>query len=385
MRIVIVIIVMNLISCTPVSERKPHSAPIPIMPELLDEDILSSFNQVHLLPQVFTLDEQQQQNFLEFFNSNENKKTAPNLRVYKFLENKLTNFNNYEDTLIASDVLSRGSGNCLSLAILTKSLTMLANIPILYEIVETEPIYQRSGDVLLVSKHIRTTLLHKTGTVRGKPRTSLKDISIDYYPTDGNYHLIPIKEVEFYSMFYNNKAADNLITDNNDSAYWNLKKSLELNPDNIIAINMMGIVHKRLGHLDISEKIYLYGLSLDEDNNTILNNYLTLLKLQNRSHEAKAIELKLTNYVTKNPFYWVDLADVAYANKEYSQAIKLYKKARSMADYLHHPYAGIAKSKKQQGKIKAARVAINKAIENLHTKDSKDKYADTYLKILTSL
>lgn len=385
MRIVTVIMFVSLISCTHMSERRLNSASILIMPTLIDENKLGTQNKVPSLSQIFTLSNEQQSHFLEYFNSQEIKNINPNLRVYKYLQNRLTNFNNYADTLIASEALNQGSGNCLSLAILTKSLTMLTNIPIQYEIVETAPIYQMSGDVLLVSKHIRTTLLHNSNTINGRAKTSQKDISIDYYPTDGELSLKTISENEFYSMYYTNIAADYLTYGNNEEVYWFLKKALELYPKNLLAVNMMGIVHKRLGYLDLSERLYLYGLSLNENDMTILNNYHTLLKRQNREQEALAIKLKLKKHVTNNPFYWIELADNAYALEDHSLAIKYYKKAQSIAHYLHQPYAGIAQSKKQQGKIKAARVAINAAIKNLHTQDSREKFKDKYQQILLSL
>lgn len=382
MRIVIIIIIVNLISCTHVNERKIHSSLK--MPTLLDENALSSFNTVQSLAQIFTLDDEQQFTFLQQFNSTKNKDIAPNLRIYKFLQNKLTNFNNYADTLIARDSLSQGSGNCLSLAILTKSLATLANIPIHYEIVETAPIYQKADDILIVSQHIRTTLFHYTSSSR-KQKTSPKDIAIDYYPTDEEVTLKTISESEFYSMFYTNVAADYLISRNNDLVYWYLKKALELYPNNIQAINMMGIVHKRLGYPNIAENLFLYGLSIDKNNMTIMNNYFGLLKLQNRIQEAQIIELRLKQHTAKNPFYWIKRADDAYAVEDYPLALKYYKKASSIANYLHQPYAGIAKSKQQQGKTKAAQTAIKKAIKNLHTKASKDKYQEKYQQLLLSL
>jgi tetratricopeptide (TPR) repeat protein len=355
------------------------------MPILLDENVLNSFNTVQSLAQVFTLDDAQQDTFLQQFNSPKNKDIAPNLRIYNYLQNKLTNFNNYADTLVARDSLSQGSGNCLSLAILTKSLATLANIPIQYEIVETAPIYQRADDILIVLQHIRTTLFYKNSTLRGKQKTSLKDISIDYYPTDDEVTLKIISESEFYSMFYTNTAAEFLVSKDNDLVYWYLKKALELYPQNVQAINMMGIIHKRLGYLDIAENLYLYGLSLDKNNMTIMNNYYALLKQQNRLQEAQKIELQLKHHATRNPFYWIERADNAYAVKEYQLAFKYYKKASSIANYLHQPYAGIAKSKQKLGKAKAAHIAINKAIKNLHTNTNKDKYQEVYEQFLLNL
>ena len=49
--------------------------------------------------------------------------------------------------------------------------------------------------------------------------------------------------------------------------------------------------------------------------------------------------------------------------KNYSAAIRHYKKAAKMADYLHEPLAGIARSQYLLGNFRPARNAIKKALK----------------------
>jgi cytochrome c-type biogenesis protein CcmH/NrfG len=141
---------------------------------------------------------------------------------------------------------------------------------------------------------------------------------------------------------------------------------------------MMGIIHGRLGLLEGAEKLYKYGLNYSGEEEILLKNYHALLVRSNRLEEADEIASKLKKYVNANPFTWITLADKAYQNQDYSQAIILYRKAAKMANYLHEPYAGIARAKYRLGKNKAASDSMLKALANSHNKETTQRYQTKY-------
>jgi len=367
-------IILSLTSCKTVTNKK--SFQLVVKPQFLDESILGEPPKMQTIKEILSLNTTQKNDFLKNYQSNNNLR--PSLRVLEYLQQHLKNFNYYSDTLIASEALAQNSGNCLSLAILTKSLVDIAGIGIRYEMVNTMPVFQKTNDILLKSQHIRAVLYDTQivkGTLPGKFKNS---ITIDYFPSEGTHTLRWVEEEEFFSYYYINKAADALTLGQTTLAFWYIKEALDIKPSNVHAISMMGVIHNRLGYPEYAEKWYLYGLALGKDEFELLHNYYSLLKRLGREKEAMEIAIRLEKYDSDNPFDWIGLGDDAFNDKNFKLAIKLYKKAVSMANYLHEPYAGIARSEYMLGNPKGARKAMKKALENTHKQDYLSVYQAKY-------
>jgi tetratricopeptide (TPR) repeat protein len=63
-----------------------------------------------------------------------------------------------------------------------------------------------------------------------------------------------------------------------------------------------------------------------------------------------------------NPYYHAVLADEAYYNQNYQQAVIHYKKAIKLNHKIHELYFGLAKVYYQMNRIPAAKKAIKKAL-----------------------
>ncbi|WP_154224201.1 tetratricopeptide repeat protein [Marinicella rhabdoformis] len=343
-----------------------HNKPMGEKPQLLAID------------QLFELTETQKKEIKQLFGSSDYRKLSPSRKIYKFLRTQLQYFNFHSDTLVASDALELNSGNCLSLAILTKALAQMSNVAIQYELAKTPGVFQRESGFLLNSQHIRTVIYDKH--VTNVPMFSSKDlkIKIDYFSTLGSRTLRKVKKEEFYAMFYSNRAAESMIDGQLETAYWHLKEAIQLDKDNLVAINMLGVLYDRMGHVDFAERLFEYGLSFGHDQLEMLNNYHKLLVRNNRVNKAQEIAVIIDEYNDPNPFKWLDLADQELKNKNYLRAIKFYEKAIQKADYLHQPYAGLAKANFFLGRTNQAIKAITKAIENSHNGQVVSVYQSKY-------
>ncbi len=381
MRLMTVILVCLVASCTSVPTSLIDLPELPIV----DSSLVGEPIKVHSLSQIFSLTAEQQNEFRDKYKSQKYRSLAPRKRIFEYLQKHLNNFNFHSDTLTASEVLSQNLGNCLSLAILTKSLVDMTNISIKYELVETPSVFQKEGGMLLSSQHVRTVLWDTDVDEIGNTAFFRNKVIIDYFPSRGTRTLRNVRENEFYSMFYSNKAAEALMKSDPQLAFWYLKEALNLKQDSAQSINMMGVVHEKLGYIDYAEKLYLYGLKYGNEKMELLTNYHDLLIEQKRYGEATTISEQLERFDDLNPFKWVNLADAAYNVKNYSSAIRYYKKAAKMADYLHEPYAGIARSQYLLGNIKQARRAIKKALKNSHKKETTSLYQNKYELFLKEL
>ena len=156
-------------------------------------------------------------------------------------------------------------------------------------------------------------------------------------------------------MYYNNLAGEAVSREDYNAAYWLLRKSLELMPDNASAINSMAIIYRRMGDVAKSEEIYQYGIRVLPNNVSLLRNYRVLLKQQERFDEVEKINRTLTQLDGSSPFDWLRAGQHAYINGEFKDAVFFYKKAVETAPYLHESYAGMAKAYYQLGDRSGAR------------------------------
>lgn len=345
------------------------------MPEFLADSNFGDPISIIEPSKLFELSPSQIKSFQEFAERPEYQDFESNKIVGEYLKSHLKNFNYYSDTLRAEESLIKQQGNCLSLAILTKALANLNNIEITYQLVETPPVFQKEGNIILSSQHVRTKLLNPiVESSDNKLVFSRGGVTIDYFPERGSYILRNIEEPEFFGMYYRNKAAEALINEDLNSAFWLVKKNLQLSPADPHGLNMMALIHYKKGAYDIAEKLYEYGLQTNEDKLDLLGNYHSLLLRLDKKEKANLIAKRLERQENKNPFKWISLASKAYNDRNFRHALKYYQKAKNLAPYLHQAYAGLAQTQAQLGNLKSAQNDLEQALEKAYTKDAKALY-----------
>ena len=362
--LLILLSLLTLMACKPVKIYKTQSQFQP--QDLFYDSLIGQEPELLTASDIYGLTDQQKEDIKRLFLTNDYRNLSPSNQIFKFLKLHLQHFNFHSDTVTAREALGRNSGNCLSLAILTRALTKMTNVGIQYELAKTPGVFQRENGFLLNSQHIRTVIFDKQ--LQYSPQYSSKDlkIKIDYFSTLGSRTLRKVKKDEFYAMFYSNRAAETMISGDLESAYWQLKKAIQLDPDNLVAINMLGVLYDRMGHVEQAERAFIHGLAFGHDQLEMLNNYHKLLVRNDDISKAQEIATILDDYNDPNPFKWLDLADEELKDGNYIRAIRYYEKAAQKADYLHQPYAGLAKANFFLGRTNQAIEAIRKAIENAH-------------------
>ena len=375
-----------LCSCANISNQKIvilQSKEPPLQISSLPNNMFGEPSEVIESGQVYELTQEQKSHFLDKFHSLEYQSVAEHKRIFKYLESYLQSFKYFEETLIAKETLLQNRGNCLSLAILTKSLADLVNIEAAYQLVQSTPVYQKESNLVVSSQHIRTALFEPKSDssnwnfLRGR-------IIIDYFPDRRSSVLRSVDDAEFRSLYYTNKAVESMIKNDSKQAYWYLTQSLQLKPNHNHALNTLGLLYDNAGYPKLAEQVYKFGIQNTDEDLNLLNNYHSLLISQGRLQEAKVIKTEIGNRNDSNPFKWVKLGDDAYNSREYTKAIDYYRKASKLAPYLHETYAGIARSNFQLGKPERALKAIEVALSNATRHDTRDLYQAKY-ELLTDL
>ena len=324
--------------------------------------------------EILALNSEQKKHFLDYYNSHSNSKKPGHQRVYEYLQDFGTDFKYGNFTSNAESTLGNASGNCMSLAVLTTAFAHTANIDIKYQLVNRVPIFQEYGSVVFNAQHIRSIIYEPKPDLNSGVVIWRSKAIIDYYPSNNTFVNGFVSKTEFIAMYYRNLAAEALSRDENNRAYWLLKRSLDVEPENAEAINSLAVIHRRVGDYAKAEELYKYGIKNAFNKIVLLKNYQVLLLTQNRTADAERIAKELENLEDLNPFNWLLAANEAFDEKNYSVAIKLYKKSIELAPYLHQGYFGIAKSEYQRGNLRASRLALEEALEQAYDRDSKSIY-----------
>lgn len=313
--------------------------------------------------QLTQLTQQQEQEFLAYFNDYRRADVHADLRIFNYIEHFVSQFTYHADTYSATQALAQRSGNCLSLALLTTALADIADVEIRYDLVDSTPVFDQVESVITRGLHVRSKL-YRPVSEETMLNLGSQGTVIDYFPSGGARFLGGISRVNFLASYYNNIAVDFLEAGNLNSAYWYGREALRLDSDNGRYLNTLAVIYRRAGQPQVAENLYRQALEVNNDQLLVLKNYRTLLLTENRVEEAAKLTQAIDTIDDPSPYGWMSLADDAYQRGQYRGAIKYYQKAVDMAPYLQYGYLGLAKSWYQLGNAKRTQEMLLKAREN---------------------
>ncbi|MEP1445476.1 MAG: hypothetical protein ABJK37_05065 [Paraglaciecola sp.] len=312
---------------------------------------------------IFRLSQESQNHFLDYYYAQDNVAVAGHKHLYNYIDNFLDGFDYRGETLNADLAARQRAGNCLSLAILTKAYASLVGLDIEFRKVNSAPIYQRNAGVMTISSHVQSHLYAPKMTNKDKYTLSVlrSKIIIDYFPTSNSFIGGLISDADFTAMYYQNLAAEAIVAMKFDLAYSLLDAAMKLSPNNSETLNTLAVLHKITGNTALAETIYLNQIKTGNSSVSLLSNYILLLEQTNRSGEAALMKHKFKDVRDDNPYRWYDLANQAYAQQNFSQALNYYEKSIQAAPYLHESFYGQAKTYVRLGKRRQAKIAMKKA------------------------
>ncbi len=313
---------------------------------------------------IFTLDDVQKQQFLAFFYAAERQHVPSHKRLYEYLEASIEGFHYRGETYNARHAYHSNEGNCLSLAILTTSLAKLAGLEVEYQKVNAPPVYQRHGDLLTISSHVRTFVYQSDfespdgSVVLRKPR-----MVIDYFPQRGNISGGQVTYHDFVSMYYQNLAAEAMVENENHTAYSLLKRAHTISPRNPETLNSLAVLHRRAGYENAALQIYRYAQQHSAGSVNLISNFATLLEKQGDKDGAANLRESIQHIEDDNPYQWLDIGEAHLSKGELRLATKYFSRAVENAPYLHEGHFGLAKAYLSLGKTGHAHKALKKAYE----------------------
>lgn len=368
------VIGLSLTACSVVPVEKTDADAeftLPINHQLIDYQMVDVIGE----DQLFALSDAQQQAFLAKYQYYLSLGYPAHKAIRQVLAVDLSDFTYYGETNTAQQTASLGRGNCMSLAVLTTAYAKLAKVDFDYRKVNTLPIFEKQGSIILSSSHVQTYLYKpdfepEVDTYYLRP----PGIVIDYFPSTTNMPGRLFSKHQFIAMYYRNIAADYLLDSELQAAFAYAVASYQYDQYSAESINLLAVLHRRLGDVKGAEVIYQVALSHDLNNIAMLSNYATLLKTQQRYQEAQALENKIAGLDDLNPYQWLEQAYVEHEQGRVSAAKRYYYKVIEQAPYVHQAYLGLYQIYAKQHQLNKAKEMLKKALTWSYELDDRKLY-----------
>jgi len=330
---------------------------------------------INIQDDMFTLSLSQQDIILSAIKKKQEQGLKRHEALEAVLSTKLSNFTYYGETYNAEKTMKLNSGNCMSLAILTTAYAKLLGLNFSYREVNTIPVFEKKNSLILSSSHVQT-IIYDADFIENSGEFYLQKpgVVIDYFPNKNNRVGKSFDESTFISMYYRNLAADALVDNELTKAFLLAEKAHNYDKQNIKALNLLAVIHRRAGDDKGAENIYQAGLQIEQSSLALISNYIMLLRKQERFEEAEIHQGKLDELDDPNPYHWLELAYIAEKNQKINKAIRYYQKALVNAPYLNQAYLGLYHIFRERGHFFKAKNMLRKALEWTYEIDQRKQY-----------
>ena len=313
--------------------------------------------------QIFALSGQQIDALDEFL-SRQNDDSDLHWQLARFIDGHLSNFDYWGQTLSASQALQDQQGNCMSLAVVTAAFTRHLGLEHDFQLMRTPPTFERQSDLVLVSDHVRTRVYPPVADQdHDDSIRSIRRAIIDYFPTGKRHPSRQVSTDEFLAMYYRNVAAERLLDNELETAFWFADRASTIHPDNASVLNLLAVIHRRAGDPDTAEALFRHAVALHPNDVNLLHNLHALLEDQGREDEAHVVHRRLTRLPDHNPYPRLLLARQLAEEGHLQRALSIYESVAEQLPHMHEAYWGIAIVRDKQGDRVRAQRAMEKALE----------------------
>lgn len=278
-------------------------------------------------------------------------------------------------TRTAAQAFEARQGNCLSLVIMTAALAREMGLSVRFQQIETEPVWERTGGLVVSVGHINLTL--NTAPIGAGFGLHADPLVIDFAPT-ANLTATRIRQIDerrVVAMYMNNRAVEALTRGRLNDAYGWIRESLLQDPRYVTAVNTLGVIYRQVGALPQAEQAWRAALAQRADDTHSMSNLARLLDQLGQHDEANALSTRLARLQPHPPFAWFDEGVLAMSEGRYARARDLFEREVARAPHYHEFNFWLASAYAQLGDMKRAREQLELARKNSTTRRDHDLYA----------
>ena len=283
-------------------------------------------------------------------------------------------------TRTAGQAFAARSGNCLSLVLMTATLARELGLQVTYQRARLEDGYSRLGDLTLRSDHVNLVLAPRNSAASWQVTTVGPDpnrLQIDFLPSADLQGLrsVPITEDTVLAMFLNNRAAEALGRGERTEAYAWAREALRRDPAFRPALNTLGVVYQRAGHLAAAAQAYEALLAQDPQQVATMWNLAQVRQAQGRSDEARLWTERRLAIEPAAPFQSLQQAEAAIARGDWAAAQGLLQRERRITGETHELHFALALLGHRQGQTGLAQRELQRAMDTSPSASLQARYA----------
>jgi Flp pilus assembly protein TadD len=273
----------------------------------------------------------------------------------------------------AAETFRDRMGNCMSLVIMTAAFAKELDMTVRYQSVDMET-WSRSGDFYLMNGHVNIMLGSRTNMSDVLPEHVLVVDFVPVSPAEAQRaHLL--SEDQIVAMYQNNRAAEALVQNRLDDAYWWARAAVARNPASAIPLNTLAVIYERHGNKPLAERVYHAALAREPENPNTLRNLETVLIALGKTAEAQAVAKRLASLEPVPPFEYFHKGVAAYREGRYDKARELFRREVKRAPYNDEFHFWLAASYLQLGRLDDARGELALAVDSSTQTDTRKRYS----------
>ena len=274
----------------------------------------------------------------------------------------------------AAETFANKAANCLSMTIMTYALAREANLNVAFQDIKIPEYWTRKDGYSLLNGHVNLKLFPRADPL--VIRMFDRGLTVDFDPQERRkmFPVRPVSVQTILAMYYNNKGADALVSNEYSKAYAYFRAAVKADPKFDSTYVNLGFLYRLHEHYEFAELAYNRAIELDHNNLTAWENLSVLYDFQGRSDVAQTIRNRIVMKRTDNPYYHFMLGETAFDSQEWEIAIRHYRDALKLDKTKHEIYFGLAKTYLQLGDVMRSKRYLARARKLSSSRQDQERY-----------
>ena len=271
-----------------------------------------------------------------------------------------------EATFTAQEVFKNRRANCLSFSAMFIALAREAGLNAQFQEVELPPEWDAlSEDTLVQYRHVNVTVKMTRGD-------GVVDFRMDRYSE--TFPKQAITDQHALAQYYSNISMQHMVNDEFGPAFVAAMRAIEADPNQSYIWSNMGIIQRRIGNIELAKVAYRQALTLDSRDISAANNLAILYEADGELERAQEMRRYSELNKLNNPYYRYALAQHAYRNGDYDEALQQIKVAMRKQSGEHRFYFLRGLSLWHIGENESAINNVKRAIRMAHDEEPVQQY-----------
>jgi Flp pilus assembly protein TadD len=276
---------------------------------------------------------------------------------------------------VANKTFQNKAANCLSMSIMTYALAKELGFAVRFQDIEIPEYWTLREGKSVLNRHINLQIIpREKNRIHFHFVTRGFEVDFDAQATRPHFPKTRLKLNQVVAMFHNNVGADALIKKDYIKAYAYFRAAILRSPDLSSALANLGYLYRLSGHYEHSENAYLRAISLEKNNWSAWRNLSHLYRYMGHDQKALDIENRVALKRSGNPFYYINLGDIAFEKQQWQLALKHYQRALKLDRSYHEVYFGLGKTYFELGNVKRSYHFLRLAKKKSRTGQEQEAY-----------